>query len=116
MSRRSYGRPRGWQVEHSVPRARGGTNRLNNLYGAHARCNQQKGTRSSRAARAQHGYIRAPMCRAERVQWQMVGGFAIGAGAGYLLSEVCEVRKENRWWVIAGCGLAGLAAVYFATR
>lgn len=37
-----FGERGAWEVEHSVPRARGGTDRLNNLYAAHICCNRSK--------------------------------------------------------------------------
>lgn len=51
----------GWQVEHSVPQAKGGTDHLNNLFVACTECNQVKGTSSTKAARAAHGRTCAPM-------------------------------------------------------
>ena len=50
-----------WEVEHSNPRARGGTNRLTNLYPACISCNRSKGAMSTRYARAAHGKYRAPV-------------------------------------------------------
>lgn len=47
MSLSNYGRPgaRGaWEIEHSRPRVKGGTDHGNNLYGAHIKCNRAKGT------------------------------------------------------------------------
>ena len=74
-----------WEVEHSRPRAMGGSERLNNLYAAHIRCNRQKGARSTRSARAEWGRTRAPYSakRKEAIRsanaW---GGAALGAAAG----------------------------------
>ncbi len=44
-----------WHVDHSNPRAKGGTDRLNNLYPACIDCNIDKGARTTRAARGSHG-------------------------------------------------------------
>lgn len=52
LCRKNYARPgaRGaWEVEHSKPRAREGTDHGNNLYAAHIRCNREKGTLSTRS-------------------------------------------------------------------
>ncbi|HZW06078.1 MAG TPA: HNH endonuclease, partial [Phycisphaerales bacterium] len=35
----AHGHKGAWEVEHSVPRACGGSDRLNNLYAAHISCN-----------------------------------------------------------------------------
>ncbi len=67
----NYGRfgSRGaWEVEHSVPLSRRGTNRLNNLFAAHISCNRSKRAWSSRAARAQYGRSRAPYCKGKKEQ------------------------------------------------
>jgi 5-methylcytosine-specific restriction endonuclease McrA len=61
-----FGARAAWEVEHSVPVARGGTNHLNNLYAACIPCNREKSTVGSRAARAWHGNRRAPLSRERR--------------------------------------------------
>jgi len=38
-----FGARGAWEVEHSNPQAKGGTNRLNNLYPACITCNRSKG-------------------------------------------------------------------------
>jgi len=87
---KSYGLPRArgaWEVDHSKARARGGTNRLNNLYAACVGCNRRKGSGMARAARAQHGYRSAPLSRegqGRRRRKNMIGGALAGAGLGSL--------------------------------
>lgn len=79
------GRRQAWEVEHSRPRAHGGTDHVNNLYGAHVSCNREKGTLSSRSARARHGRTRAPRSRVEKGRVQRentVGGAVVGAALG----------------------------------
>lgn len=61
---RNYGtlkRRGAWEMDHSVPHARGGTDRLNNLKPAHVSCNRSKQARTTRSARARHGRTRAPL-------------------------------------------------------
>lgn len=55
-----------WQVEHSVPRAKGGTDNMNNLFAAHVACNLKKGTYSSRTARGWNGKTCAPLSPEKR--------------------------------------------------
>ncbi len=43
-----YGARVAWQVEHSIPLSRGGTDHLNNLFPACITCNQEKGTMTGR--------------------------------------------------------------------
>jgi hypothetical protein len=89
---RNYGRAdaRGaWEIEHSHPRCKGGTNNLNNLYAAHIRCNRQKGSYTTRTARRWHLRTRAPFSSpkmAEIRNRNALGlgllGLLIGAGTG----------------------------------
>jgi len=77
-----------WEVEHSKPRAKGGTSSLGNLRAACITCNRSKGTDLTRTARARHGRSRAPLSRSQRKQARLentlVGGL-IGVAAGAIL-------------------------------
>ncbi len=73
-----------WEVEHSVPRAKGGTDRLNNLYAACITCNREKRDGSTRTARALNERTRAPLSRSKRAE-QRATNTALGAGLGALL-------------------------------
>lgn len=77
-----------WHVEHSRPLARGGTNQWHNLYCACVACNLQKGTLSTRTARAWAGTSRAPLSRQQHARAKekaaLVGG-VLGAGVGAAL-------------------------------
>ena len=47
----NYGNPKGrggWEVDHSIPVSRGGTDHLNNLYPACVECNKNKGNLTGR--------------------------------------------------------------------
>jgi hypothetical protein len=74
-----------WEVEHSIPKANGGTDHPNNLYAACIPCNRKKGTLGTRAMRKRHGVTCAPLCREAREQAKqtagidgLVGGALIG--------------------------------------
>lgn len=92
----AYGQPSregGWEVDHSRPRAEGGSDHGNNLYPAHSSCNRRRGTRSAREVRAEHGYSRPPRSAEERKRFKQdraVGGFTVGAlaAAGLGLSPI----------------------------
>jgi 5-methylcytosine-specific restriction endonuclease McrA len=70
-----------WEVEHSVPKARGGTDRMNNLYAACIGCNRSKQACSTRTCRAQNGRNRAPLSRPARATARTENALA-GAGLG----------------------------------
>lgn len=90
----NYGNPNGrgaWEIEHSNPRAEGGTDHLNNLYPAHIICNREKGTRTSRTVRAWHGRTRAPLSKERQEEARMSSawtGAALGAFAGLVISKL----------------------------
>jgi hypothetical protein len=95
LSLKNYGRPgeRGaWHVEHSVPRSKGGTDHLNNLFPACVTCNSEKSNRTTRTARGWNGKQCAPLNQEKRKQAKfenglagaVAGGFALGVIAGPL--------------------------------
>lgn len=110
---RSYGRlesPLGWEIDHSVPRSRGGTDRLNNLYPAHIDCNRSKGAKSTRTARRAFGYGAAPLSlaqRAEARQLALLVGVGGGGAIGYWLGQQMDISREAKWLLLIGCGVAG---------
>jgi hypothetical protein len=64
LCRNNYGlrgRRGAWEVEHSHAQANGGSDHLNNLLPACIRCNRDKGTFTTRTARAWNGQTRAPL-------------------------------------------------------
>ncbi len=73
-----------WEVEHSVPRANGGTDRLSNLYAACIKCNREKGKRSTKSARAKHGHTAAPLSAAKKSKARAGNALAGGAIGGIL--------------------------------
>ncbi len=76
-----------WEVEHSNPKASGGTNRLSNLYPACIACNRSKGAKSTRSSRAKEGNTRAPLSPQDRKRAKLgnaAAGGALGAAIGSL--------------------------------
>ena len=74
-----------WEVEHSLARAAGGTNHLNNLFPACITCNRTKGIRTSRVARIQHGRKRVPLSRDRKGKIRgsnALVGIGLGAAVG----------------------------------
>ena len=86
-----FGERGAWEIEHSVPRSKGGTNHLNNLFPAGISANRSKADGSTRMMRLQYGLSRAPLSRErkdakrEENQW---GGLALGALIGLPLGPV----------------------------
>ncbi len=103
------GRRGAWEVEHSNPRRNGGSDRLCNLYAAHVVCNREKGTVSTRTARAWNGRTKAPLSKQRkeevrndnRLGWGSVGaltggvifgppGFVLGGILGAIVGDGIE--------------------------
>jgi len=57
-----------WEIEHSIPVSKGGTDHLNNLYAACIQCNRSKGAATTRTARARNGYRGAPLSKKRRTK------------------------------------------------
>lgn len=76
----------GWEVEHSVPKAAGGTDHGNNLYAAHPSCNRAKCDGSTRTARAQNGLTRAPLSAAKKQEIRE-RNTGVGLGVGIALGS-----------------------------
>jgi 5-methylcytosine-specific restriction endonuclease McrA len=96
-----FGERGAWEVEHSIPRALGGTNRLNNLYAACIVCNRSKGTQSTRAVRGWRGYSAAPFSTAKRTRlrrWHAL----LGAVIGYLAGAYVGASSFWQWLLVLG--------------
>jgi len=96
---RAYGdvaHPRGWEVEHSIPRALGGTDRLNNLYAAHIDCNRSKGTISTRSilTRAPMSLTEQNSVRAQRAITFAGLGALIGGGLAGKQNEFAQPHER----------------------
>lgn len=89
----NYGKPQGrgrWEVEHSIPRSKGGTDHGNNLFASCIPCNRLKGTRSTRYMRAQNGRTRAPYSAKMNAKVRTrntIGGGLAGLGIALALSS-----------------------------
>ena len=80
-----------WEVEHSVPKSKGGTDNLKNLFPAHITCNRSKKDKSTRAERLKHGQTRAPYSRDIKTKIKndnTAAGALIGGGLGLLFGPV----------------------------
>lgn len=90
FTNRGYPERRGaWEVEHSRPQSKGGTDHRNNLYAACFECNRAKSNSTTRTARKWNGTTRAPLSktrkaaiREENTYAGVVIGGLIGCFAG----------------------------------
>lgn len=74
-----------WEVDHSVPKSRGGTDYLRNLVPACIDCNRLKGTRLGNSVRASVGTSRGGQ---SRIDWgEIVVGGVLILGAAYILAS-----------------------------
>jgi len=78
-----------WEVEHSHPKAKGGTDRLNNLYAACIDCNRSKGVKSTRFARARNGKTCAPLSRRKRARAKIKNAITYSLGAAAAAHILC---------------------------
>lgn len=96
-----------WEVDHSIARAKGGTNSLNNLNPACIQCNRNKGILTARTARRWHGKQRAPLSvknrRKAKVKNAVAGGI-VGGLVGSIFGP----------WGIALCSSIGARLGYKA--
>ena len=78
-----------WHVDHSVPRAVGGTDHLNNLFAACISCNCSKQDGCNRAVRSANGQRRSPLSPKEHsdavAENTFLGGCAGALGGAWLL-------------------------------
>ena len=97
-----YGARGAWEVEHSVPRSRGGRDHLNNLYPACISCNRNKAVQFSRVARSQYGRKRAPYSREKKEQIRrsnavtggMIGSFLASIGGPWGIAVGAVLGSE----------------------
>lgn len=86
-----------WEVDHSNPRASGGTDRAPNLKPACMPCNRRKQARSNEAVRREYGHSRAPRSAHARRERATAGGLlgallgALGGPAGVILGAIAGV-------------------------
>ena len=78
-----YGQRGAWEIEHSLARINGGTDRLSNLYAACISCNRGKQHFTTRTARRWNGRTRAPLSVSRRKRARLENVVA-GAGVGFL--------------------------------
>ncbi len=78
-----------WKIDHSVPRSKGGSDRLNNLYPACVSCNRSKQANSTRRVRRKNGLTVAPLSKTKALEresnrrWGLglvFGGVGLGIG------------------------------------
>ena len=95
LARKNYGADgkRGaWEVDHSVARARGGSDHGNNLKPAHVACNRSKQEADNRAIRSAHGYTRSPRSTKEiksrKTRNAVLGGTGLAVLGGFAFGPV----------------------------
>lgn len=93
-----------WEVEHSNPIAKGGTNGRNNLYPACVRCNRSKGTSSTRSARAKNGKTRAPLSVEKRKEIKTQNAI-VGSVAGAAVGSIFFGRSGTLIGALIGAHL-----------
>lgn len=83
-----------WEIEHSIPRSKGGTDHLNNLYPAHINCNRSKSNRSTRSVRAKYGKTRAPYSEKKEAEVR-IGNSILGGGTGLMVGSYLRLPNPG---------------------
>ena len=91
-----------WEIEHSKPRSKGGTDHGNNLYPACVSCNRSKNNGSTRAARAKNGFKAAPHSRKKKIRNAATGAGILGTVALILAPPPLRILA-----VLAGAAIGG---------
>lgn len=99
------GRRGAWEVEHSNPKATGGTDSLRNLYAACITCNRSKGAGSTRAARRRYGKTKAPLSAANRPIVKLRNG-VLGGAAGAAVGGALFGTKGSLAGAVVGSLIA----------
>lgn len=85
FSVKSYGTK--WELDHSNPKARGGSDRRSNLLPAHVACNRSKQDRSTRSVRNENGFSKRPLSKDEQ-QAARAKNTVAAAGLGAVLGGI----------------------------
>lgn len=74
-----------WEIEHSKPKSKGGSDHLNNLYAACIKCNREKSSGTNYSVRSKRGVNNAPLSEkatkkkvARNTLLGLVGGVSVG--------------------------------------
>lgn len=91
-----------WHIEHSIPKAKGGTDHLNNLFPACIDCNIEKSTLTSRTARSYNGNTRAPYSKDKKEEIK-----ESNTAAGILIGGVIGL-VGGPWGMAIGATIGGM--------
>ena len=72
-----------WEIDHSRPRSKNGSENLNNLYASCISCNRTKGTFASQTARSWYDRKKAPLSKVKRKEVKFTNA-VLGGIAGLL--------------------------------
>ncbi|HMV26885.1 MAG TPA: HNH endonuclease signature motif containing protein [bacterium] len=83
-----------WEVDHSLPKASGGSDHLNNLLPAHISCNRRKQDDSNRKIRSAYGYSKKPLSKTEsisRKESNTLAGGTVGLLIGLCFNPLAAI-------------------------
>ncbi len=87
----NFGSRGAWEVEHSKPKSKGGTDHLNNLFCACLKCNREKGNNTNYSVRSKNGVKNAPLSEKNKkksIVTNTVSYAATGAAIGRFFGPV----------------------------
>ena len=91
LARKNYGVVRAigaWEIDHSVPQAKGGTDRFSNLLPACISCNRSKQDSSTKTARRKHGFRASPLSKKKKIRNAQWGAFGGGIAVRIMLAPL----------------------------
>ena len=94
LARKNYGNlegKAGWEIDHSIPISKGGTNHLNNLIPSCIPCNRDKGSLTTRQYRKSNENNSSD----EENIWESLFGAAIVIGGIFLLSHFFSNKNRR---------------------
>ena len=90
-----------WEVEHSRPRSKGGSNHINNLYASCISCNRKKGNYTSQTARSWYDRKKAPLSKVKRKEVKYTNAI-FGGIAGLIIG-----LYVNPFFALVGTAIGG---------
>lgn len=102
----TFGARGAWEVDHSIPQAKGGTDHFHNLRPACVSCNRSKQDSSTKTARRKHGFRASPLSKKKKFKNAQLGVLGGGVAGRIMFASL------GLYGIVAGA-LLGAVISYF---